>query len=175
MPRVKKDEATAPAKRTAPRRSPVKPETTPAKRPVGRPSMYRPEYCELAIEIGKRGGGPNDIACEIGVLRENLYEWAKVHPEFLTALRKAKQHEQKWWENKGLEGLTADKFNAVVWKTSMQARFRDDYTERKVTEVTGKDGGAIQTESRATIDATQLSPEQRDALRAALLAAKAKG
>jgi transposase len=133
--------------------------------------MYRPEYCELAIEIGKRGGGPNDIACEIGVLRENLYEWAKVHPDFLTALRKAKQHEQKWWENKGIEGLGADKFNAVVWKVSMQARFRDDYTERKVTELTGKDGGAIQTETKMAIDASKLDPEAREALRAAALAA----
>jgi transposase len=137
--------------------------------------MYRPEYCELAIEIGKRGGGPNDIACEIGVLRENLYEWAKVHPDFLTALRKAKQHEQKWWENKGIEGLGADKFNAVVWKVSMQARFRDDYTERKVTELTGKDGGAIQTETKMAIDASKLDPDAREALRAAALAALDKG
>lgn len=159
MPRAKKEQPAAP----------------PAKRPVGRPSGYKPEYCDVAIEIGKRGGGPNDIACELGVLRESLYDWAKVHQEFSTALRIAKQHEQKWWENKGIEGLGADRFNAVVWRTSMQARFREDYTERKVTEVTGKDGGAIQTETRATIDATQLSPEQRDALRAALLAAKAKG
>jgi len=155
MPRVKK----------------AQPEAAPAKRPVGRPSMYRPEYCELAIEIGKRGGGPNDIACEIGVLRENLYEWAKVHPEFLTALKQAKQHEQKWWENKGIEGLGADKFNAMVWKVSMQARFRDDYTEKKITEVTGKDGGAIQTETKMAIDASGLDPEAREALRAAALAA----
>lgn len=159
MPRVKK----------------AQPEAAPAKRPVGRPSMYRPEYCELAIEIGKRGGGPNDIACEIGVLRENLYEWAKVHPDFFTALKQAKQHEQKWWENKGIEGLGADKFNAMVWKVSMQARFRDDYTERKVTELTGKDGAPIQTEAKMSIDASDLTPEQRNALRAAALAVKNKG
>ena len=158
-----------------PRAKKEQPEAKPAKRPVGRPSMYRPEYCELAIEIGKRGGGPNDIACEIGVLRENLYEWAKVHPEFLTALKQAKQHEQKWWENKGIEGLGADKFNAMVWRTSMQARFRDDYTERKISEVTGKDGGAIQTESKVAIDASALDPDAREALRAAALAVLNKG
>ncbi len=158
-----------------PRPKKPQPEAAPAKRPVGRPSMYRPEYCELAIEIGKRGGGPNDIACEIGVLRENLYEWAKVHPDFFTALKQAKQHEQKWWENKGIEGLGADKFNAMVWKVSMQARFRDDYTERKVTELTGKDGGAIQTETKMAIDASKLDPEAREALRAAALAALDKG
>ena len=158
-----------------PRAKKEQPEAAPAKRPVGRPSMYRPEYCDVAIEIGKRGGGPNDIACELGVLRESLYDWAKVHQEFSTALRIAKQHEQKWWENKGIEGLGADRFNAVVWKVSMQARFRDDYTERKVTELTGKDGGAIQTETKMAIDASKLDPEAREALRAAALAALDKG
>ena len=109
------------------------------------------------------------------MLRESLYDWAKVHQEFSTALRIAKQHEQKWWENKGIEGLGADKFNAMVWKVSMQARFRDDYTERKVTELTGKDGGAIQTETKMAIDASKLDPEAREALRAAALAALDKG
>lgn len=172
MPRPKKIDA-APAEPGKTRRNPAKP-IEPAKRPVGRPSRYQPEFCEVAIEIGRMGGGPNDIACEIGVLRENLYDWAKVHPEFSTALKLAKQYEQKWWENKGVEGMGAERFNAVVWRTSMQARFRDDYTEKKITEVTGKDGGAIQTESRATIDASNMSQEERDILRAALLAAKAR-
>lgn len=157
-----------------PKKIDVAPETTPVKRPVGRPSRYKPEFCDVAIEVGRHGGGPNDIACEIGVLRENLYDWAKVHPEFSTALKLAKQLEQKWWENKGVEGMGAERFNAVVWRTSMQARFRDDYTEKKITEVTGKDGGAIQTESRATIDASNMSQEERDILRTALLAAKAR-
>jgi hypothetical protein len=57
----------------------------------------------------------------------------------------------------------------------MQARFRDDYTERKVTELTGKDGGAIQTETKMAIDASKLDPDAREALRAAALAALDKG
>jgi hypothetical protein len=40
------------------------------------------------------------------------------------------------------------------------------------TELTGADGGAIQTEVKTTIDATALAPEARAALRAAILAAK---
>ena len=41
-------------------------------------------------------------------------------------------------------------------------------------EVTGANGGPVQSvvEQRATIDATQLTPEQRDVLRAALISAK---
>jgi predicted metal-dependent phosphotriesterase family hydrolase len=79
--------------------------------------------------------------------------------------------EQRWWEQAGRGGMYLDKFNALVWKTSMQARFRDDYTERKVTEVSGPDGGAIKTETVTKIDTRGLDEEQRQVLKAALQAA----
>jgi hypothetical protein len=46
------------------------------------------------------------------------------------------------------------------------------YHDIQKTELTGADGGAIQTEVRTTIDATALAPEARAALRAAILAAQ---
>ncbi len=42
-------------------------------------------------------------------------------------------------------------------------------------EVSGADGGAIQTEVKTTIDATALAPEARAALRTAILAARGAG
>jgi hypothetical protein len=68
--------------------------------------------------------------------------------------------------------MRADKFNALVWKTSMQARFREDYTERKETQLTGANGGAVQVESKS-VDTDALSADQRSALRDLILAAKA--
>ena len=53
---------------------------------------------------------------------------------------------------------------------SVSARFREDYTERKLTEVSGPDGGAIKTESIAKIDTRDLDEDQRAALKAALQA-----
>ncbi len=149
------------------------PEEQPAKRPVGRPSLYRPEYCERVIELGAQGKSPAQIAHTLGVLRETMVQWGDVYPEFFTALRMAKQAEQNHWENLGHSGLDADKFNAVVWRTSMQARFREDYTERKVNEHSGPGGGPIQTEARV-VDAGNLSAEERDAARALLLLMKGK-
>jgi hypothetical protein len=141
----------------------------------GRPSLYRPEYCERVVDLGAEGKSPAQIANNLGVLRETLYDWAEVHPDFSTALRMAKLAEQNWWEEAAMDGLKADKFNALVWKTSMQARFREDYTERKVNEVVGKDGGAIQMETKTTtVDASALTAEEREALRVALMAAKGK-
>jgi len=155
-----------------PKALPEVPETAPVKRPVGRPSGYRPEYCERVIEMGKKGYSPVQIAAELGITHRNtLDDWAEVHPEFSDAFTHARTQAQAWWERRGVEGLDAERFNALVWKTSMQARFRDDYTEKRIQEHTGKDGGPIQTEAKV-VDATELTADQREALRAVLLLAK---
>ena len=144
----------------------------PAKRPVGRPSKYKPEFCEMIVNLAKTGAGWAEwaLACEAD--RASLFRWAEEHEDFRTALSCAKLEEQAWWEKEGRAGMRAEKFNALVWKVSMQARFRDDYTERQATEVSGPNGGAIKVESK-TVDSKALSQEQRDALREILLAAKA--
>ena len=120
-----------------------KPEKNPEpKRPVGRPSTYKPEYCDEVIELGRQGKSPAQIAANLDVARTTLIQWADEHPEFMTALTRAKTFEQAFWEDEGFKGMKADKFNATVWTKSMQARFRDDYTERQET----KHSGAVQIE-----------------------------
>lgn len=110
---------------------------------AGRPTDYKPEYCEQVIELGKEGKSPAQMAAHFDVCRQTIYNWQDQHPEFLAAFNRAMAHCQNWWEDQGMKGMVADKFNANVWTKSMQARFRDDYTERR--EVTGKDGGPIET------------------------------
>ena len=150
----------------APKKEPAK------KNPVGRPSKYKPEYCEKIVKLAKEGNGWVSWALACGVDRPTLYAWGEQHPEFLTALKEAKLHEQLWWENTGRNSVHSKNFQAAVWRTSMQARFRDDYTERKVQEVTGKDGGAIKHEHKASLDLSALDEEQRDKLRELLMLAK---
>jgi len=144
----------------------------PEKRPVGRPTKYCPEFCELAIEMGKIGYSPAMIACEFEVDKASMYHWGDEYPEFFTALRAAKTYEQGWWEREGMGGLRCRDFNANLWIKSAQARFREDYTERKETAVTGADGGAIKVEQTQKIDARQLDPEDREVLKKILLAAE---
>lgn len=111
---------------------PVKGET---KAKVGRPTGYDPAYCERVVGLGKQGKSLTQIACALDVSKASLTRWADEHEEFRTAIMRAKEHEQDWWETAGQLGLAAERFNAAVWKKSMEARFRDDYTERK--EVSG--------------------------------------
>jgi hypothetical protein len=99
--------------------------------PAGRPSDYNPHFCESVMDLGAKGYSQTEIAVHLEVPRTTMLSWAERHPEFSTALTRAKEEEQAWWERTGREAMFKPGFNAAVWKKSMEARFRDDYTERK--------------------------------------------
>lgn len=105
----------------------------------GRPTLYKPEYCETVIELGKQGDSLVQMASYFDVSRSTIDQWAVDYPEFSEALIRAKAHCQSWWEKAGREGmfLGGGGFNAAVWKKSMEARFREDYTERTETKLSG--------------------------------------
>lgn len=107
--------------------------------PAGRPTTYDPSYCEVVIEMGKQGKSKAQMAARFNVARSSIDAWAEANPEFSEAINIAMSHAQDWWENAGQEGmfLGGGGFNANVWKKSMEARFRDDYTERKEVHSTG--------------------------------------
>ena len=146
-------------------------EDKPAKRPVGRPTKYKPEYCEQIIQLGKEGKSIAQMASFFDVDKASIFDWAASHEDFSTALARARVHSQNWWEDKAQQNLASRDFNAQLWLKSVASRFRDDYTERTQTEITGKDGGAVKVETK-TIDSRALTPEQREALRGVLMAVK---
>lgn len=111
--------------------------------PAGRPTKYKPEFCKLIQSIGEEGGWLSEMAEACDVHRNTFDVWAKEHPQFLEALTRAKQKAQVWFEKKGREGLTADKFNSSLWQKQMSARHPDEYTEKVRAEHTGKDGEPI--------------------------------
>lgn len=149
-------------------------ETVTEKRPVGRPTKYKPEYCEQIIELGKQGKSIAQMAAHFDVDKASIYDWAASQEDFSTALARAKAHSQTWWENKAQENMDNRNFNAQLWLKSVASRFREDYTEKQVTELTGADGGAVKIESTSKIDARELDPDAREALKQALLAASDK-
>jgi Helix-turn-helix domain of resolvase len=105
---------------------------------MGRPTLYKPEYCQQVIELGRQGKSPMQIAASLDVARDTLSNWAEAHPDFLAAFTRAKELSQAWFEDKGQEGLFIPGFNASLWSKQVSSRFREDYTERQ--ELTGKDG-----------------------------------
>jgi hypothetical protein len=95
----------------------------------GRPTTYKSKYCEMVIELGRQGKSQIQIASALNVPRSTMLSWAKKHEEFSTALTYAKECEQAWWEDVGQNALYTSKFQTRVWIKSMQARFRNDYTQ----------------------------------------------
>lgn len=116
----------------------------PTIRKVGRPSAYKPELCEIVMSLGKQGKSPAGIAAALHVERATLTKWGADYPEFSAALARAKAYEQQWWEDRGQKSLGRKHFQAQVWRTSMAARFKEDYTEGAGSvNVTLDLGGAI--------------------------------
>lgn len=113
---------------------------------MGRPSNYDPAYCETVIELGRQGASVVEMAAEIGVARATLEtNWPAAHEEFLEALTHARELSQAWWEKTGRVGMIENTINASIWSRSMAARFPRDWREVRGTELTGKDGGPVQT------------------------------
>jgi hypothetical protein len=110
--------------------------------PAGRPTLYKPEYCEQVIELGKQGKSIAQMCSHFEIARSTIDQWAVDNPEFSEAFTRAKVEMQAVLEALAFDGLKNKEFNANLWKTTMQARFREDYTERK--EVSGPDGGPVQ-------------------------------
>lgn len=111
----------------------------------GRLTSYKLEYCDQVVELGKLGKSKAQMASYFDVSRQTIDNWANDNPVFLEALTRAVTHAQAWWEEAAQTGKAGETINPMVWSKSVQARFREDYTERK--EFTGKDGGPIETDT----------------------------
>lgn len=98
--------------------------------PAGRPTDYSPGLCGRVVELGRLGKSHAQIAADLDVSRQTLYNWQEAHPEFLDAITYARDLAQAWFEDKGQEGLSDKGFNASLWAKQMSARFRDEYAER---------------------------------------------
>jgi len=100
---------------------------------VGKPTLYRPEYCDIAIRVLANGESLAAVCCELDICRPTLYAWKEAHPDFSSAINKGLQHAQRKWECIGNEGVNGhiDKFSPAPWIFTMKNRFREDYQEDK--------------------------------------------
>jgi hypothetical protein len=155
--------------------------TKPTGRPTGRPSKYSEQLADRICEEMINGRDLMSICAEPGFPdRVTVYRWAWSNPAFATRLEKGREAlaDQAAYEigliaaNCTPETAVADrvKLAALQWRASKLSPRR--YSDRRVSEVVGADGGPVAVEQRTTIDADLLTPEQRDALRAALMAAR---
>lgn len=119
-----------------------------SKRPTGRPSTYRKEYDQRVLALAAQGYSLTQISAELDIPRTTLLRWGDMYSGFRTTITRAKELERAWWERQGMEALKmGSDFNAAVWKKSMEARFKDKYTQRR--EFSGPKGKPIEIVSKA--------------------------
>jgi len=151
------------------------PKPTATKHPGGRPSTYRPELGQELIQAMATGLSAEAAAAKIGIGARTLFTWQQQHPEFLQAVQEGRNQALLFWEQRAIAVAHGKPGNSQMITLALKNRSRaasgwhHDVTK---TELTGADGGAIQTEVKTTIDASALAPEARAALRAAILAAR---
>jgi transposase len=103
-----------------------------AKKKMGRPTKYKPEFCQRVIELASEGMGKAEIACGIGVSRDTIHEWTKVHQDFSDAIRRAYEEALAWWERKGREATFGGVpgFQSTAYIFQMKNRFKDDWRDK---------------------------------------------
>ena len=157
--------------------------TKPTGRPVGRPTKYSEALADRIADAMIAGSDLVAICQRPGFPdRASVYRWAAERPDFAARLDRAREAlgDLAAFEigqiaaNCTSETAAADRVRlaALQWRASKLAPRR--YSERRVNEVVGDGGGPVAVQAAPLkLDATKLTPEQRDALRAALLAARA--
>lgn len=113
----------------------------------GRDTKYKPEFCEEVMELGRLGYSKTQIAAHFVVCRGTLDNWASTHEDFLTALARSEVLAEAYWTEYGMSRLATKEFQGPTWVKTMQARFRQNWTENKTLALTGADGGAIQMQA----------------------------
>jgi hypothetical protein len=149
--------------------------------PAGQPTLYRPEYVEKVAGMCLAGATDAEIADEIGVSIQTLYNWRAKYPEFLAAIRYGKEHSDERVERALYQRAVGFEYPAVKISFDKEgnplfAEYREyhppdtaaakhwlnnrkpgEWREKVLNELTGKDGEPIQT--AITVEFVRPKPE----------------
>lgn len=105
-------------------------------RQVGRPTLYEETLCDKLMGHMAEGLSFESFAGTIGVSRDSLYEWAKVHPEFSDAKKVGTELGRLFWEKLGRDHILSESesygnnqggksksLNSAVYIFNMKNRF----------------------------------------------------
>ena len=149
---------------------------------AGRPSTYSEKTADEIVQRMIEGESLTAICKDEKMPpRVTVYAWFDKHPDFYARCARAREALADYLVDEIDElarSATKDNIEQIKiqvstkqWRAMKMAPRM--YGERSRTEVTGANGGPIQTQA-TVVDATQLEPAQREALKLALMAAKEK-
>lgn len=82
----------------------------------GRPSEYDPKYCDIVIELGRKGYTKAMIAREIDKNYETIEDWRKEYPEFSEAFTRAMMLQTAWYDELGTKNMDNRQFNSRTYE-----------------------------------------------------------
>jgi hypothetical protein len=110
---------------------------------LGRPTKYKKQYCKDIVSYFKIKPFPKKLptlegfAIKLGVTKKTLHNWAEKDPDFLYALKQARERQHEVW----LQNTLSGKYNATFAKFLGGALF--GYSEKTVNEITGSGGESL--------------------------------
>lgn len=113
------------------------------KAPVGRPTDFKPQYAEEILALMATGLSLAAAAAELGFHRQRVYEWVEKHPEFADTIKLAKSKRQLFLERRLLSADAGPVVTSTIFALKNAAG--DDWRDKQEHELTGKDGGPIET------------------------------
>lgn len=120
------------------------------------PTAYKPEYCELVVELLSDGGSLAAFRAEVGIPKSTMHLWRKNNPEFEYACQLALDASQLWWENiakSAVTGAGAPKGASPIILSGLYNRSgHDEWSSRHEVAQT------VKTEEQ--IDLTKLTDEE---------------
>lgn len=104
---------------------------------AGRPSKYDPIYCDAIIAFCQDGSSISSFAASIGVSRDTISEWGKVHEEFSAAVKAAKTAVAAWYDKAARKTATEGGGNATICIFGLKNFDSEDFRDKTETEHSG--------------------------------------
>ena len=127
---------------------------------------------QIADAIRNARGFVTAAAQELGCSRRTVYRYLKKFAGAQESLEDAREKRHDFVENQLMKAVDKGNITAIIFYLKTQCKERG-YIERYQQEVTGRDGGPIQTEGTVTLDLTRYTDEDIGAL--AAIAGRATG
>ena len=140
-----------------------------ARRPRGRPTTFDQKVGAEICEIIANGGTLPKTLCEKKIGVSTFYAWLDEFPDFLEAYARAKATRAQQWADQIIEiadesEYDIDEDGKINWEHIKRSDLRistrkwllekqrpDEYGMRQRTEITGKDGAAIEVKTTPQI------------------------
>ena len=124
--------------------------------PAGRPTKYRDDMPGKVRAWLSEGYSKTACAAKLGVSKETFYVWANELSDFSDAIKQGEAASELWWEDKCRDMAANGEIAPALMIFVLKTRF--GYKETNTLELTGKDGGAIETKSKV-LNVVGVSPD----------------